>query len=211
MQQLHCISGLGADERIFSKLTIPEAVLTPLQWILPQKKEHIEDYAGRMVSQVYADQPVFLGVSFGGMMALEMARLRPGAKVILVSSVKTHKELPGWMKLSGKLRLNKLLPRNPPRWARLEDDFLGTETAEEKLLVREFMKTADPVYLRCIGQVINWQNEWLPPSLYHIHGSNDRTFPLKNIGATHIVPGGGHFMIMNRAKEVSTIIRSIIN
>jgi pimeloyl-ACP methyl ester carboxylesterase len=212
MQQLHCISGLGADERIFSKLTIPGAVLTPLQWILPQKEERIEDYAGRMAGQVHTDHPIFLGVSFGGMMALEMARLRPGAKVIIVSSVKTRKELPGWMKLSGRLGLNKLLPGNPPRWARLENDFLGTETAEERVLVREFMKTADPVYLRwAIGQVINWRNEWLPSSLHHIHGSNDRTFPLKNIMATNIVPGGGHFMIMNRAKEVSTIIGSIIN
>jgi pimeloyl-ACP methyl ester carboxylesterase len=212
MQQLHCISGLGADQRIFSKLTIPGAVLTPLQWILPQKGERIEDYAGRMASQVHIDRPVFLGVSFGGMMALEMAKLCPGAKVILVSSVKSRRELPGWMKIAGRLGLNKLLPRNPPRWARLEDDFLGTETVEERLLVREFMKTADPVYLRwAIGQVINWRNEWLAPSLYHIHGSNDRTFPLKNIGATHIVPGGGHFMIMNRAKEVSMIIGSIIS
>jgi pimeloyl-ACP methyl ester carboxylesterase len=212
MPQLHCISGLGADERIFSELTIPGTELTPLQWILPQKAESIGDYAGRMFSQVHTDHPIFLGVSFGGMMALEMAKLCPGAKVIIVSSVKTHKELPGWMKVSGNLGLNKLLPRKPPRWARLEDDFLGTETEEERLLVREFMKTADPVYLRwAIGQVINWRNEWLPPFLYHLHGSNDRTFPLKNIHATHIVPGGGHFMVMNRAKEVSAIIQSIIN
>jgi pimeloyl-ACP methyl ester carboxylesterase len=212
MNQLHCISGLGADERIFSKLKIPEAVLTPLRWITPQKEERIEDYARRMTGQVQIQQPILLGVSFGGMMALEMAKLCPGAKVILISSVKSRKELPGWMKLAGRLGLNKLLPRNPPRWSRLESDFLGTETEEEVQLVQEFMKTADPVYLRwALGQVINWRNEWQPSSAYHIHGSNDRTFPLKNIKATHVVPGAGHFMIMNRAKEVSEIIRSILD
>ncbi len=212
MPQLHCISGLGADERIFSRLAIPGAELIPLQWIQPQKGEPIGDYAGRMAGQVHTDRPIFLGVSFGGMMALEMAKLYSGAKVIIVSSVKSHKELPGWMKLSGRLGLNKLLPRHPPRLARLEDDFLGTETEEERLLVRAFMKTADPVYLRwAIGQVVNWRNEWRPSFLYHLHGSNDRTFPLKNIHATHIIPGAGHFMIMNRAKEVSGIIGTLIN
>lgn len=212
MNQLHCISGLGADERVFSKLRIPEAVFTPLQWIQPQKKERIEAYARRMIGQVHTEHPIFLGVSFGGMMAIEMAKLCPGAKVILVSSVKSREELPGWMRMAGILGLNKLLPRTPPRWDRLESEFLGTETEEERLLVREFMKTADPVYLRwAIGQVINWRNEWQPSSLHHIHGTNDHTFPLKNIKATNIVPGGGHFMVMNRAKEVSEIIRSILH
>lgn len=207
---IYCISGLGADERVFSKLTLPGRQLVPLQWIRPQKEEGIEAYAARMVSQIDSPSPVLMGVSFGGMMALEMAKSVPGAKVILISSVKCRQELPGWMRLSGNLGLIKLLPRNPPRWSRLESNFLGTETPQEVQLVREFMKTADPVYLRwALGQVINWQNEWQPAACYHIHGTNDRTFPLKHIRATHIVPGGGHFMVMNRAAEVSTILESL--
>lgn len=212
MNPIYCISGLGADERIFSKLTLPGRTLTPLQWIRPQKEERIEEYAKRMTSQIPTDQPILMGVSFGGMMAIEMAKICPAAKVILISSVKSREELPGWMKWSGRLRLNKLLPRNPPRWTRLESDFLGTETAEEVELVRVFSETADRDYLSwALGQVINWRNEWQPSSLFHIHGTIDRTFPLKNIRATHIVRGGGHFMVMNRAAEVSTIIESILD
>lgn len=211
MNPIYCISGLGADERIFSKLILPERTLTPLHWIRPLREEPIENYAARMTSQVHSDLPVLMGVSFGGMMALEMAKIFPTAKVILISSVKSRKELPGWMKWSGRLGLNRLLPGKPPRWSSLESEFLGTETEEETHLVREFMKTADPVYLRwALGQVINWRNEWQPPSWYHIHGTNDRTFPLKNIRATHVVSGGGHFMVMNRAKEISAILESIL-
>jgi pimeloyl-ACP methyl ester carboxylesterase len=239
MNPIYCISGLGADERIFSKLTLPGVSLTPLQWICPEKEEDIEAYAKRMTNQVPshptsrlpsaaisevpanqpADQqglpaqsPIFLGVSFGGMMALEMAKFYPEAKVILISSVKCRKELPGWMRLAGNLHLNKLLPLKPPRWDRLETDFLGTETAEERQLVRQFSNTSDPVYLRwALGQVINWQNQWQPASCFHIHGSNDKTFPLKNIRATHVIDGGGHFMVMNRAKETSAIIETILS
>lgn len=238
---IYCISGLGADERIFSKLTLPGVTLIPLQWIQPQKEECIEAYAKRMTAQLPlhpgsqphshpanqdppnqpADQPglldqplsypILMGVSFGGMMALEMAKFFPEAKVILISSVKSRKELPGWMRLAGNLRLNRLLPLRPPRWDRLETDFLGTETAEERQLVREFSNTSDPVYLRwALGQVINWRNEWQPSACYHLHGTNDKTFPYKNIRATHLIAGGGHFMVMNRAKEVSTILESIL-
>ncbi|HEX9513251.1 MAG TPA: alpha/beta hydrolase [Puia sp.] len=225
MNPIYCISGLGADERIFSKLILPGVLLTPLQWIQPQKEERIEAYAKRMTSQLHSHpisqdpsnqrahqpQPIFIGVSFGGMMALEMAKFYPGAKVILISSVKSREELPGWMKLAGNLRLNRLLPLKPPRWDRLETDFLGTETEEERQLVRQFSNSSDPVYLRwALGQVINWQNEWQPASLSHIHGSNDKTFPCKNIRATHIIPGGGHFMVMNRAGEVSRILESLL-
>lgn len=233
MNPIYCISGLGADERIFSKLTLPGLTLTPLQWIRPEKGEPIEAYARRMTAQLppppYSPvpgaapgseellirgdgpPPTFMGVSFGGMMALEMAKYYPAAKVILLSSVKCRKELPAWMRLAGNLRLNKLLPHKPPSWERLETDFLGTETAEERQLVREFSRTSDPLYLRwALGQVINWQNQWQPASCFHIHGSNDKTFPLKNIRATHVIDGGGHFMVMNRAKEVSVIIESIL-
>ena len=227
MNQIYCISGLGADERIFSKLTLSGVALTPLQWIRPEKDEPIEAYARRMTAQVQVaatsqtpalanshsgqPSPILMGVSFGGMMALEIAKYYPAAKVILLSSVKCRKELPGWMRLAGNLGLNRLIPHHTPRWTRLESDFLGTESEEEVQLVREFMKTADPIYLRwALGQVINWQNNWQPASLAHIHGTNDKTFPLKNINATHVVPGGGHFMVMNRAKEVSTLIESIL-
>jgi len=211
MEPIYCISGLGADERIFSRLSIPGRTLIPVKWITPLKDEPIGEYALRMAGQIRSEAPVILGVSFGGMMAIEIAKIHPGAKVILVSSVKSRKELPEWMKLSGTLRLNKLLPANPGAWVRVgEINFLGAETEEEVRLCNEFRKTVDPAYLHwAVAQVINWRNDWQPPVLYHLQGSKDKIFPLHKVSATHIIPGGGHFMIMNRAKEVSDIVRHI--
>jgi pimeloyl-ACP methyl ester carboxylesterase len=211
MKQVYCISGLGADERIFSKLDVPGVSFTHLKWILPLKNEPIGGYATRMMEQVNPDHPVFLGVSFGGMMAIEMAKFCQEPKVILLSSIKSHKELPRWMKFSGRLRLDSLIPRKPWQgFYPVENHFLGTETKEDIGLANDFRGTIDPDYLRwAIHQVLNWQNEWLPPVLHHIHGSKDRMFPLSRISATQIVPQGGHFMVMNRAKEVSHILAGI--
>jgi pimeloyl-ACP methyl ester carboxylesterase len=211
MKQVYCISGLGADERIFSKLKVPGVRFIHLKWLMPFPGEPIGKYAARMMEQVDPEQPVFLGVSFGGMMAIEMAKLCSAPKVILVSSIKSHKELPRWMKLSGRLRLDNLVPSKP--WSGfypVENHFLGTETEEEVGLANDFRSKIHPDYLRwAIRQVLTWRNEWLPDELYHIHGGKDRMFPLHRITAAQIIPQGGHFMIMNRAEDISDILSRI--
>ena len=214
MQQVYCISGLGADERIFSRLVVPNMEFIYLRWLIPEKDESIESYAGRMREQVGAvKEPVFMGVSFGGMMAIEMAKYYPGAGVVLISSVKSRKELPPWMKWVDALKLYILVPPRPtPLWLRkIGGNFLSAESEEEIRLVNEFKTNVDPAYLSwAVKQIVTWKNSWQPPVLYHIHGSKDKTFPSDRIVATHMIAGGGHFMVMNRAKEVSGILREIL-
>lgn len=223
-RQVYCISGLGADERVFSKLNVPGACFHYLKWLQPEQNEDIGHYASRMIQQLPspdpvptliqqapAPGPVLLGVSFGGMMAIEMAKLYPAACVILVSSVRSYHELPPWMKLCRKLKLVNSLPRKPWRWVWLENYFLGAESPEEKTLSNEFRIHADPDYLHwALGRVVNWLNDWQPSTLYHIHGSKDRMFPVKYVSPTHIIPGGGHFMIMNRAQEINAILTALL-
>lgn len=212
MKQVYCLSGLGADERIFSRLNVPGVDFIHLKWVLPEKNESMEQYAARLSGQVFTSHPIFLGVSFGGMMAVEIAKRYSGAKVILISSICTRKQLPVWMKLSGCFKLNRLVPAKPWKWTMpLGNAFLGAKTEEECRLCNEFRSTVDPLYLHwAIEQVLNWRNEWSPPVYYHIHGSKDRTFPLSRVTPTHIIAGGGHFMIMNQAKEVSEILAGIV-
>ncbi|HCF62788.1 MAG TPA: hypothetical protein DEU93_00310, partial [Chitinophagaceae bacterium] len=69
----YCISGLGADERIFCNLHFPEA-LEPvyLKWIKPEPNETLEQYAMRLSEKIEGDEPfVLIGLSLGGMLALE--------------------------------------------------------------------------------------------------------------------------------------------
>jgi pimeloyl-ACP methyl ester carboxylesterase len=212
MRNLYCISGLGADERVFQRLQVEGFRLNFLRWLDPIGNEPIEDYSKRMTSQVEDRAPLLMGVSFGGMMALEMSKHIPTEKIILVSSIKTRKELPQWMKFSGRLRLNRLAPQRPWQWmSPVENHFLGTEGWEEEQIARSFRENIDPRYLRwALKQILNWQNQFQPSRLYQIHGSADKTFPIKKVRATHIVKGGGHFMVMNRASEISGILQEIL-
>jgi len=152
-----------------------------------------------------------MGVSFGGMMAIEMAKFMPGAKVILISSVKSRKELPIGTKLAGVLGLYRLIPSRPWPWIySISNYFLGAEGKEETRLSNEFSEHVDRVYLRwAVKQIVCWKNKWQPRVLYHIHGSKDKTFPLNRVAATDVVEGGGHFMVMNRADEMNAILGRI--
>lgn len=218
LKTVYCICGLGSDERIFSKLNWGKVKVQYLHWLAPIQNESFAAYAGRMSAMVTESNATLIGVSFGGMLSIEMAKQIPVEKVILISSVRTHHELPGWMKTSGRLKLDAILPKAQIQSIRplkliepLENYFLGAVNEEEKRLAHEYRMKVDPVYLKwSVHQVLNWKNEWLPANLYHLHGTRDRIFPYSRVKPTHTIDAAGHFLVYQRAGEVSEILKSIL-
>jgi pimeloyl-ACP methyl ester carboxylesterase len=212
MKKIYCISGLGADERAFAKLQVEGHELVHLPWLLPDPNETIREYAIRMSKNIKDENPVLMGLSFGGIMSIEIARQVPVEKVILISSVKSSKEMPVWMKLAGRLKLNKLMPmRSYKILEPIQNYNLGAKTREEKEMARVFRENVSPVYLDwAISQVLNWKNDWLPASLYHIHGNADKLFPIKKINANYVVNNAGHLMIMNKSGEINQFLARIL-
>lgn len=213
MENIYCLSGLGADERIFSKLDFGDHHVTYLKWFKPLKSESIAAYARRLADKITLPQPILIGISFGGMMCIEVAKLIAVKKVIIISSIKTTHELPLWMKLAGKLKLNKIFPMRSFKLIEpLEDYNLGVETPEEKNMVRKYRRSIDRTYADwAINCVLNWQNKEVPVNVIHLHGEKDRIFKIKKIKADHLVKTGGHFMVMNRAAEINKLLAGIIN
>lgn len=218
MRHVYCISGLGADERIFCKLQVPDTTFHYIRWVQPLPTESINNYATRLRDQITHTDPVLMGVSFGGMMSIEIAKMLSVDKVVLISSIKSSRELPRWMQVCGQLKFDKMLPAKPLHSIRplralrpVQNYFLGTESEEEKAIANHFRDTVDPLYLRwSINQVLNWKNEWLPSNFYHLHGEKDHIFPLRKVRATHVVKEAGHFMIMNRCNEINEILQKIL-
>jgi pimeloyl-ACP methyl ester carboxylesterase len=215
MKPLYCISGLGADERVFSKLDIKGHDLKPVRWLQPLPGEQLNSYAERLSQQIEDPEPIILGLSFGGIMAIEISKLKPVSKIILLSSIKTSSELPAWMNLAGRTSAYKLLPSKQISSIKalkalrpIQNYFLGANSEEEKMIANEYRDHVDPVYLKwSIGQVLTWKNNSIPSNLVHIHGSNDHIFPVKKIKNAHIVPGGGHFMVVNKPQQIASIIQ----
>jgi len=210
MKHIYCISGFGADERVFGKVDFGENDVHFIQWKIPDKHETIESYASRMRKEISHSDPVLIGLSFGGMMAIEIAKLVTVEKIILVSSVCCRKELPFYMKITSALNLNRLIPMKPyPILEPIENYNLGVEDREQKQLLREYRQNLNLQYSNwAIDRVVNWQNKWIPPNFIHIHGTKDRIFPIANIiNPDYIIKNAGHLLLMNNAEEVNEIFQ----
>jgi pimeloyl-ACP methyl ester carboxylesterase len=213
MKHIYCISGFGADERVFSKLNFGDHPIHFISWLTPLKKESIEQYAKRMGEKIQHDNPILLGLSFGGIMCIEIAKIIKTHKIILISSIKSFREMPLWMRVAGKAKLNKFFPLKSFRIIEpIENYNLGIENSDELKLVREYRRNIGQQYTNwAIHQILHWKNEWQPGDLIHIHGDKDHIFPIKNIKADYIIPGGGHFMVMNRTEKVNGIIKELLS
>ena len=83
-QKIFIFSGLGADHRVFHKMNFQEFEPVFIHWLEPLPKETIEAYALRISRQITESKPIVLGISFGGIMAIEVSKLLPFQKLILL-------------------------------------------------------------------------------------------------------------------------------
>lgn len=207
-QRIYCISGLGANEKVFSRLQLPGYELLFLQWMEPELNESISSYAQRMAIFITDKRPVLLGVSFGGMLAVEISKLIDVEKLILISSVTARQDLPWWMRAAGLLRLHKLIhPRPHPLLYPIENYFLGAASKPEQKIANHFRQTVNDRFLQwSINEIVTWRNVTKPPNCTQIHGTADKLFPVRKSKTQYLIQKGGHFMVYNRAAEISSII-----
>jgi len=186
--------------------------LVCIDWLTPKKNESIESYAARMAAFIPDSNPILMGLSFGGMLCLEIAKLMPVKMIILVSSISRWKQMPGWMRIAGILKLDKIVPLKPFKIIEpIQNRRMGVTTKAEKDLVNHFRETTSQAFIDwAIHVILNWKNEWQPEKIFHIHGDDDKIFPINRITPSHTIKNAGHFMIMNRAKEVSAYLNDIL-
>jgi pimeloyl-ACP methyl ester carboxylesterase len=210
MKNLFLLSGLGADKRVFDFLDLSAYKLHHIAWIKPVAGESMADYAKRLLPQIANDSPILLGVSFGGMIALEIAKLISVEKVILISSAKSSDAIPVYFKWMAKLRIQKLMPRGALKQPNEILYWLfGVSSEEHKALLSAIMADTDEVFFTwAIETITAWKNDIVAGSVIQIHGTNDRILNLQT--ADHIVKGGGHLMVVTRAKEITAILKNIL-
>ena len=214
LKNIYCISGLGADERVFQKLQFEGYQPIHICWLEPEPGENIADYARRLTTQIKSERPILIGLSFGGIIAVEMAKQIDTEKVILISSTKNQQEVPFYFKIFRWLPIYRLLPAKLILWfARLLASwFFSLETVAERKLFRAILFDTNARFMKwAIDRIVTWKNELIPQNTFHIHGKNDRIFPYRFVHEDFSVEHGGHFMIMNRAERISNLIQKIVD
>jgi pimeloyl-ACP methyl ester carboxylesterase len=214
--QLVLLPGLGADDRLlepqrneFPQLVVPD-------WISPRKNESLPEYAVRMADTVplSAGTPLILGgVSFGGMLACEMAQyLRPAA-VVLIASCHTRRGLRPvyragrWLLPLVPIRTWDLAKALAAPAVRLR---IGVPSAQRELAVAMF-KNMDSRFMHWVLQaILRWEPKPLEGiRVFHIHGRRDLLIPLRRVDADEVIRDGGHLINITHASQVNAFISKV--
>ena len=208
MKEIYLLSGLGADKRVFEFLDLSNYKLNYIDWIDPLDNESIEDYTSRLLKQITTPRPILIGVSFGGIVAIEIGKAIETETIISISSARTMADIPFYYRAIGLLRINHLFPTGLlKRVNTITFWFFGAKTKKEKELLKTIIKETNNKFLKwAIDKIVNWRNRTSFDNLIQIHGTADRILPINT--ADFKVINGGHFMIVNKADEISGILRT---
>ena len=198
---------MGADHRVFSRLNLPENH-THLSWIENEPDETLESYALRMADKITHKNPILIGLSFGGIVAQEIAAIRPVEKIVLISTIKSQMEKPWYFKLASRLRLIDMIPeillKSPNTFVYFA---FSLQTREEKRMLKQCIEQSSPAHLKwAMKQVVDWPSTVHKTPTFHIHSTRDRIFPIKTINFDALI-NGGHFAIYTNADELNEVLR----
>ena len=211
---VYCMPGLAANPSIFEMIKLPEDKFRIhwLDWLLPRPKENLKAYSERLCKKVEHENPVLIGVSFGGIIVQEMAQLIEVSRVIIISSVKSEKELPRRMRFARCTKAFKVLPTSLAQYVdAFEKIAVGDFARKRAKLYKKYLSITDTRYLDwAIEKMVCWERLEPYPGIIHIHGDKDEIFPFRYIHGCITVPGGTHVMIINRFRWFNDHLEEII-
>ncbi len=211
---IYFVPGLAASPKIFKNLRLPKEKFEMhfLEWIIPlSKDEPIEDYAKRMTEKITHKNPVFVGVSFGGIMVQEMSKHIDTKTIILISTIKQTSEMPKHFRFVRKTKLYYLFPALVINKIEYFSKFIFGKTIKKRIeLYKVYLSERNRKYLKwAIKNVVCWKQEKPLKNTVHIHGNKDLVFPIKNIKDCQIIDEGTHIMILTKAKKIKDIITNL--
>ncbi|RZJ27325.1 MAG: alpha/beta hydrolase [Flavobacterium sp.] len=211
---VYFMPGLAASPAIFERIKLPEDVFETvlLEWQIPDEGETLPQYAKRISEKITHKNLVLVGVSFGGILVQEIAKIIPTSKTIIISSAKCNKEFPRRFKVAKSTGAYKLLPLK--LLLKVEDlakYSFGPKINERLKLYEKYLSVRDVGYLSwAIEQVMLWDRTEADENVIHIHGDADEIFPPKYIKGFIPVKGGTHIMIINKFRWLNENLPKII-
>ena len=207
------VSGIGADDRMFTHIRLPEGYQSAhIRWIPPQKNEALGAYASRLIAQIDTSEPfALIGLSLGGIMAVEIARRIAPQCTIIISSIPLSAHLPPWFRAAGQLGLGRIIPATLLKAATSVKHFLTMKTPANRRLIQSVIWSGDDEFIHwALNAVLKWNNTEIPSPLYHVHGTRDEVFPIGFTHPTHIILNAGHMFLLSRPEEVNNLLRVLL-
>jgi pimeloyl-ACP methyl ester carboxylesterase len=180
-----------------------------LEWQLPEEGEDMKSYAARYkicidTTEAYA----FVGLSLGGMVALELAEMMSPKMCVLISSAIRKQDLPKRYALLENVPIYKLVNGNILAATSMVLPYVIPIDKSGAKLYGHMVRQYDPVmFQRQVAMLVNWERKSTSVDYVHIHGKKDRIIPFrKQSRVTYPINGGGHKMLMTHSEEINIIL-----
>ncbi len=202
------LPGLGGDARLFSpqRLAFPELVVPG--WIEPDRNESLADYAARLAKVIDPGCPCFIGgVSFGGVVALEVATHLTTRECYLLGSVRSPREFPVRLRACRPIADLVVIPK---RLSPVALTLGGRWFSSRIRSVLHQLNDADEHFLRwAANAILKWKPSPAVESvrIVQIHGDQDPIFPISRIAADKTIRGAGHLSSVTHSDEVNQFVR----
>ena len=211
---VYLIPGQGSDYRLFKNIDIDSSFETKnIKYFTPDKDWNLRDFAKVLSRQIDTNRTfILVGVSLGGMLATEMGSFMNPEKIILISSAKCRKELPGRYNFQRSVPVYKVVPGSvAKKGALLLQPIVEPDRRYDKKTCVAMLTDKDPKFLkRTIAMIMEWDRIKYRDDIIHIHGDKDHTIPIRNISYDYIIEKGSHMMVLTRGDEISALINQIL-
>lgn len=205
--KLFLLNGMGGGPQIFRKLAplLPRCEL--VEWMSPKNGASIPEYARQLAERIETDQPCdVLGVSFGGIVAQELAPLIGAKHCFVVSSINSASELSFGVKTmrmlpaEARISLMKSAGRIASAWPR--------RPSSATVRLRKFENDDGPWFCWASSAVLGWKPTQAcgGECVVRIHGDRDETFPAGADRADHVIGGAGHMLALTHAEILAAIV-----
>jgi pimeloyl-ACP methyl ester carboxylesterase len=192
---IYLFPGMGADRRMYPGSWQGLTSVRNVEWRDYQGETSIHGLAKRIAAdRKIQPNDLLVGSSLGGIVACEISRVTPVARLVLVGSAKNREEISRFVSL-----IHPLIDLTPLRFVQRLAASVPGELAQ-------MFSDADAAFICAMCRAIfAWQglgNERV--NLLRIHGKMDHVIPLPN-NVQHVLDGG-HLIAMTHANECVEII-----
>jgi pimeloyl-ACP methyl ester carboxylesterase len=214
--RLILIPGMGADERLFGAQAEDGLRFEVPPFPVPEPREDMAGYAARIARTFDLDGTCIIGgVSFGGMLACELAAICKPRCVIQIASCRNGAAIPWYYRPVE--RFARFVPDVIVQRRCIASSYLLARierlNEEQYHLIRDMSRSVPVPFLRRVGKMIlRWKGTpSLSSPIYQIHGAKDHIIGLRYVQPDEVISDGGHLINMTHPERVNAFIRRHCN
>lgn len=209
-QHVYFIPGMSASSTIFERIKLPTDLfeIHHIEWLQPLSiNESLDKYIDRISLMIQHPNPIFIGVSFGGIIAQELSLKFHNSKVIIISSIQHQDERPSFLKFVQKTNLYYLYPVTLINILEKGSYHFANYKLKRQLdYYRKYLPLRNRIYtMWAIKTFLKWKQKSFVKCL-HLHGDKDFMLPIKNIKNGNVIYNGTHAMILTKSSSIQSKI-----